>query len=69
MNSGRLRPDLVEKYRAEGKTPVTLRDRAALTAKGIKIIERDFTSATDYIRHDPYKLARTVEDFASGWIK
>lgn len=69
VNSGRLRPDLVEKYRAEGKTPVTLRDRAALTAKGIKIIERDFTSATDYIRHDPYKLARTVEDFASGWIK
>ena len=40
-----------------------------LQAKGIKVIERDFTSETDYIRHDPRKLARTVEDFASGWIK
>ncbi len=69
VNSGALRSDLVEKYRAEGKTPVVLRDRAALMASGIKVIERDFTSATDYIRHDPHKLARTVEDFASGWIK
>ena len=31
--------------------------------------ERDFTSDTDYIRHDPRKLARTIQDFASGWIK
>lgn len=69
VNSGKLRPDLVEKYLAEGKSPVVLCDRKALTAKGIKVIERDFTGATDYIRHDPYKLARTVEDFASGWIK
>ena len=44
-------------------------DRDSLTRKGIKIIERDFTSDTDYIRHDPRKLAQTVEDFASGWIK
>ena len=69
VNSGRLRPDLVEKYSGEGKIPVVLHDRAALMAKGIKIVERDFTSATDYLRHDPHKLARTVEDFASGWIK
>ena len=66
---GELRPDLVQKYQSEGKAPVLMRDRAALQAKGIKVIERDFTSETDYIRHDPRKLARTVEDFASGWIK
>lgn len=69
VNSGELRDDLLEKYRAEGKAPVRFRDRDALADRGIKIIERDFTSATDYIRHDPRKLAQTVEDFASGWIK
>ena len=69
VNSGELRPDLVEKYQAEGKAPVVLRDRDAMIRKGIKLVERDFTSETDYIRHDPRKLARTVEDFASGWIK
>ena len=69
VNRGELRPDLLPKYEAEGKSPVVLRDRDALIRKGVKLIERDFTSATDYIRHDPRKLARTIEDFASGWIK
>jgi len=69
VNNGELRSDLLKKYEAEGKAPVRLRDRSILVEKGIKIVERDFTSATDYIRHDPRKLARTVEDFASGWIK
>lgn len=69
VNTGELRADLLIKYEAEGKVPVRLRDRAALVNKGIKLVERDFSSATDYIRHDPRKLARTVEDFASGWIK
>lgn len=69
VNSGELRDDLLDKYRAEGKTPVRLHDRARLVSKGIKIIERDLASETDYIRHDPRKLAQTIEDFASGWIK
>lgn len=69
VNSGELRDDLLDKYRAEGKTPVRLRDRNQLVSKGIKIIERDLSSETDYIRHDPRKLAQTIEDFASGWIK
>lgn len=69
VNTGELRADLLKKYEAEGKAPVRLRERQALVNKGIKLVERDFTSATDYIRHDPRKLARTVEDFASGWVK
>ncbi len=69
VNTGELRANLLKNYEAEGKVPVRLRDRELLVRKGIKLIERDFTSATDYIRHDPRKLARTVEDFASGWIK
>lgn len=69
VNTGELRADLLEKYEAEGKGPVRLCDRNALLDKGIKLVERDFTSGTDYIRHDPRKLARAIEDFASGWIK
>lgn len=69
VNNGELRSDLVKKYEEEGKIPVRLRDRQSLTLKGIKVVERDFTSETDYIRHDPHKLSRTIEDFASGWIR
>ena len=69
VNTGELRPDLLEKYEVEGKLPVRLRCRERFAERGIKIVERDFTSATDYIRHDPRKLAQAVEDFASGWIK
>ena len=69
VNNGELRPDLLMKYEAEGKIPVRLRDRDSILNKGIKLVERDFTSETDYIRHNPRKLAQTVEDFASGWIK
>jgi uncharacterized cofD-like protein len=69
VNNGELRPDLLAKYETEGKRPVRLVNRDSLLRKGIKLVERDFTSETDYIRHDPRKLARTLEDFASGWIK
>ena len=69
VNNGELRPDLLMKYQAEGKAPVRFRDRDFIMNKGIKLVERDFTSETDYIRHNPRKLAQTVEDFASGWIK
>lgn len=69
VNNGELRDDLVRKYEGEGKIPVRLRERQSLLKKGIRLIERDFTSSTDYIRHDPRKLARTIEDFANGWIR
>ena len=52
-----------------GRLPTYFRCLANLKERGIKIVERDFTSDTDYIRHDPRKLARAVEDFASGWIR
>ena len=69
VNNGELRGDLLGKYQLEGKAPVRLKRRETLIERGIKIVERDFTSETDYIRHDPRKLARAVEDFASGWIR
>ena len=69
VNNGELRSSLLRKYEEENKIPVRLRNRELLVQKGIKVVERDFTSETDYIRHDPHKLSRTIEDFASGWIK
>ena len=69
VNSGELRPDLLQKYVLEGKAPVRLKRREGLLGMGLKIVERDFTSETDYIRHAPRKLAKAVEDFASGWIR
>ncbi len=69
VNNGELRPDLLQKYVLEGKAPVRLKWREGLLGMGLKIVERDFTSETDYIRHDPRKLAKAVEDFASGWIR
>ena len=69
VNNGELRSSLLRKYEEENKIPVRLRNRELLVQKGIKVVERDFTSETDYLRHDPRKLSRTIEDFASGWIK
>ena len=69
INNGELRANLVRKYEKEGKAPVRRRDGSSLSRRGIKVVERDFTSATDFIRHDPRKLARAIEDFASGWIR
>ncbi|GHU27148.1 hypothetical protein AGMMS50256_06300 [Betaproteobacteria bacterium] len=69
VNNGKLRASLVQKYAKEGKAPVRLKNKSMLTCKGIKVVERDFTSETDYIRHDPHKLANTIKDFASGWIR
>lgn len=70
VNNGELRSSLVKKYEEEGKIPVRLRDRQLLMRKGIKIVERDFTSEkpiTSGTIHN--KLSRTIEDFASGWIR
>ena len=69
VNNGELRGDLLGKYQLEGKAPVRLKRRETLIERGIKIVERDSTSDTHYIRLDPRKLARAVEDFASGWIR
>ncbi len=37
--------------------------------KKYKIIERDFVNESDYVRHDPMKLAYVIEDMIAGWVK
>jgi hypothetical protein len=37
--------------------------------KNYKIIERDFVDESDYVRHNPSKLAKAIIDITEGWIK
>lgn len=70
VHSGNVREDLVRKYaREENKHPVAIRDVESLIKRGCRVVERDLVSERDYIRHDPKKLARVIEDFVRGWIK
>jgi uncharacterized cofD-like protein len=70
VNDAQIRPDLQEKYaQAEKKYPVWIGNSEALKKKGCRVVERDFVSEADYVRHDPKKLARVIEDFVRGWIQ
>ena len=60
----------VEKYKAEeNKKPVKIKDISYFDNKHYKIIERDIVNDEDYVRHDPKKLAKILEDIVDGWIK
>ena len=37
--------------------------------KQYKIIERNVVSDEDFVRHDPEKLAKILQDIIDGWIK
>jgi hypothetical protein len=39
------------------------------STKKYKIIERDFVNESDYVRHDPMKLAFVIQDMIGGWVK
>ncbi len=70
VHSGEIREELARKYEAEeNKYPVKIGDVQTLLKKGCRVVERDFASERDYIRHDPKKLSRVIEDFVNGWIK
>jgi uncharacterized cofD-like protein len=70
VNNSNIRKDLVEKYAEEEKKyPVRIRDAEGFLNAGYRVVERDLASETDYIRHDPKKLGRVIEDFVEGWIK
>lgn len=70
VNNGNISDELVEKYKIEeGKKPVKLKDIREFNGKKYKIIERDFVNESDVVRHDPKKLAQTIKDLTTGWIK
>ncbi|MDQ1344357.1 MAG: putative gluconeosis factor [Patescibacteria group bacterium] len=70
VHSGEIGEGLAEKYaQKEGKFPVRIGNPEFLRKKGCRIVERDLASERDYIRHDPKKLSKVIEDFVNGWIK
>lgn len=70
VNNWFISDELVEKYKTEEwKKPVKLKDEKEFEGKHYKIVERDFVNESDYVRHDPQKLARVILDIKDGWIK
>ena len=70
VNNGFISDEVVEKYRVEeNKKPLKIKDPNLFLDKSYKIIERDIVNDDDYVRHNPLKLAKILEDIVGGWIK
>jgi len=70
VNSGFIEESIITKYKEEeNKKPVKIKDITLFSDKHYKIIERDIVNDDDYVRHDPHKLAKILDDIVSGWIK
>lgn len=53
--------ELLAKYRAAKAEPVKI-DIERIAALGVKVVRADLSAASDFLRHDPDKLARCVLD-------
>lgn len=70
VNNGFISDEVVEKYRVEeNKKPLKIKEPNIFLDKSYKIIERDIVNDDDYVRHNPLKLAKILEDIVGGWIK
>lgn len=59
-NSSPVRPEVLERYRAEGAEPIRM-DRERLASMGVGLIERPMvTDQSDFARHNPQMLAEAV---------
>jgi len=59
VNKSKIPEELLAKYRAENSYPIAL-DSQRIKALGYKVIEGNFVSTVDYVRHDPEKLGRVI---------
>jgi uncharacterized cofD-like protein len=70
VNNGYISDEVVEKYKAEeSKKPLKIKDYSLFANKSYKVIERDIVNDEDFVRHNPIKLAKILEDIVNGWIK
>lgn len=71
VNNGYISDEVVEKYKTEeNKKPLKIKDPSLFLEKEYKLIERDLVNTGgDYVRHDPEKLMKILEDIVEGWIK
>jgi len=70
VNNGIIDDEIVAKYKIEeNKKPVKIKNILDFADKKYKIIERNVVSDEDFVRHDPEKLAKILQDIIDGWIK
>lgn len=70
VNNWEISEELVKKYKEEEwKRPVKVKLWMNFDWKKYKVIQRDFVDESDYVRHNPTKLAKTIKDIIDGWIK
>jgi len=59
VNSHNVADELKQKYASQGAYPVEA-DIEAIESMGIKVVKTDVVSETNWVRHDPLKLSRTI---------
>jgi uncharacterized cofD-like protein len=71
VNNAQIPEEIVTKYKAEEKKkPLKVKDPSLFLGKEYKLIERNLVNTGgDYVRHDPEKLMKVLEDIMEGWIK
>ncbi len=71
VNNAKISEEIVTKYKIEeSKKPLKTKDQSVFNNKEYKMIERDLVNtAGDYVRHDPDKLMKVLEDIVEGWVK
>ena len=70
VNNGYIDDEIIKKYKEEeNKRPLKIKDYSQFLEKTYKVIERDIVNDEDFVRHDPYKLAKIIDDIVEGWIK
>ncbi len=64
VNNARSPYELLSKYKEKGAYPVKP-DTDNIRAMGITVVEDNVIDTKDYVRHNPYKLAKVIEDIIS----
>jgi uncharacterized cofD-like protein len=59
VNTRMPRPELLARYRESGQE-VVIPDLDRIRAMGYKVVTGDFISESDYVRHDPVRLAEAI---------
>jgi len=65
VNTGRVPPALLDKYRQEGAFPVEA-DADEIRAMGYQVLAHDIVSTEDYVRHDPEQVAKLIIQLIVG---
>jgi len=59
VNNRNVAEELQQKYASQGAYPVNA-DVETIESMGIKVVKTDVISETNWVRHDPLKLSRTI---------